>query len=347
LTSKLEKPEAETTHQSEIEKEVAEEIRRLNYVALPHVGESSLRVDIGVKTTDDPDRFILGIILDGDGYASTATARDRDRLRAQVLEGMGWNLHRIWSPEWVQRRSTELERLTQALKRVETWEKLPRKPKSQGTTQKKRRLEHQKVTERRSDELPGSEPYRRASLEPSHTFNKIPASQRELYLNLYRLEVRTLLPKLVHAEGPIHIEYAFKRLNKAVNLRPAPSSFHKTYRATAEELTKKGRFMRRGEFLWPNGVTAVKVRVPINGPEAEVRPIEYVSPEEIETAMLHILGYSMGLSRESLIKETANIFRARQTLKTNRVLETELEKMLEGNKITRIGETLSTVAKAQ
>ena len=117
------------------------------------------------------------------------------------------------------------------------------------------------------------------------------------------------------------------------------------YWATVEELTKKGRFDRRGEFLWLNGVTTVKVRVPINGPETEVRPIEYISPEEIETAMLHILSHSMGLSRESLIQETANIFKARQTPKANRILETELEKMLEVKKVIRVGEILSTAAK--
>ena len=136
-------------------------------------------------------------------------------------------------------------------------------------------------------------------------------------------------------------------MNKAVNLRPAPPSFHKTYWTTLEELTKKGRFERRGDFLWPNGAAAVKVKVPINGPESEVRPIEYISPEEIETAMLLVLSHSMGLSRESLIRETANIFRARQTPKTNRILETELEKMLWGKKITRIGEILFTAAKLQ
>ena len=344
----LEKPEAETAPQSEIEKEVAEEIRRLGYVAAPQVGESSLRVDVGVKTPEDPDRYILGVILDGDGYRSTATARDRDRLRAQAYS-------REWagaSTEYGHRSGsrgerTEVERLAQALKRAETCEKPPEKPRSQRGTQKKRTLEHQKVTEIRSDELPGSEPYRRAPLEPSHTFSKIPATHRELYLDLYRLEVRALLPKLVRAEGPIHLEYAFKRLNKAVNLRRAPPSFHKTYWATVEELTKKGRFERRGELLWPNGATAAKVRVPTNGPEAEVRPIECVSPEEIETAMLHILSHSMGLSRESLVQETANIFRARQTPKTNRILETELDKMLMSKKITRTGETLSAVAKAQ
>ncbi len=340
-----EKPEEETTTQSEIQKEVAEEIRRLGYVAVPQIGESSLRVDIGVKTPENLDRFILGVILDGEGYRSTATARDRDRLRAQVLEGMGWNLHRIWSPEWVYRRLTEVERLAQALKRAETYERPPDKIKFQRNIQKKRSLEHEKVTERRSDELPGSEPYRRAPLEPSQTFNKIPANQRELYLDLYRLEVKNLLPKLVRTEGPIHQEYAFKRLNKAMNLRPAPPSFHKAYWATIEEMTKKGRFERRGDFLWPNGVITIKVRVPLNGPEEEVRPIEYISSEEIETTMLHVLSHSMGLSRESLIQETANVFRARQTPKTNRILETELEKMLELNRIKRVGEILSIVAK--
>ncbi len=340
-----EKPEEETTSETEIQKEVAEEIRRLGYVAVPQIGESSLRVDIGVKTPENLDRFILGIILDGEGYRSTTTARDRDRLRAQVLEGMGWNLHRIWSPEWVHRRSTEVERLTQVLKWAETYKRPSDKGRFQRNTQKRRSLEHEKVTEKRSDELPGLEPYRRASLEPSQTFNNIPINHRELYLNLYRLEVRNLLPKLVRTEGPIHQEFAFKRLNKAMNLRPAPPSFHKEYWATIEEMTKKGRFERRGDFLWPNGVKTVKVRVSLNGPEEEIRPIEYISPEEIETTMLHVLSHSMGLSQESLIQETASVFRARQTLKTNRILETELQKMLDSKRINRLGEILSIIAK--
>jgi len=339
LASMTEKPEEEAAPQSEIEQEVAEEIRRLGYIAVPQVGESSLRVDIGVKMPEDSNRFILGILLDGEGYHSTPTARDRDRLRAQILEGMGWNLHRIWSPEWVQRRSTEVDRLTQALKEAETIDKHPRKTIRHKTPQK-RELERQKVTERRIEEFPGSEPYWRASLESRQTFNKILATQRELYLDLYRLEVRNLLPKLVRMEGPVHIEYAFKRLNKAMSLKPATSSFQEAYIMTVDELIRKNRFEKRGEFLYPIGTVAIKVRVPVDEPESEVRPLEYIPPEEIEAAMLHILSHSMGLSRESLIQETANIFRVRQTPKTNRILEMELDKMLEGKKVDRVGETL-------
>ena len=48
-----------------------------------------------------PDRFVLGIEFDGAGYAQAATARDRDRLRSEVLARLGWKLHRIGAPDWI------------------------------------------------------------------------------------------------------------------------------------------------------------------------------------------------------------------------------------------------------
>ena len=42
-------------------------------------------------------------------------ARDRDRLRQEVLEGLGWKIHRIWSTEWFFNRENEIERLKQKL----------------------------------------------------------------------------------------------------------------------------------------------------------------------------------------------------------------------------------------
>ena len=33
-------------------------------------------------------------------HTSARSARDRDRLRQEVLEGLGWRLHRIWSTDW-------------------------------------------------------------------------------------------------------------------------------------------------------------------------------------------------------------------------------------------------------
>ena len=339
LASLPEQERSEETPRSEIEGDVFDTIRSLGYIAVPQVGESTLRVDIGVKTRENPDRFILGILLDGEGYRSTATARDRDRLREQVLEGMEWNLHRIWSPEWVQRRDTEVERLAEAIKDAEMGRRRPT-PISR-TKQKKRGLEQEKVIERKGNQLPGSEPYRKAALIPAHTFNNVPSAQRELYLDLYRLEVRNLLPKIVHSEGPIHVEYAFSRLNRAVSLKPAPAKFHKMYNRVIDELALKGRFEKRGDYLWSNMAKDVKVRVPVDGPEGEVRPIEYIPPDEIDAAILHVLNHSIGLSGESLLLGTANVFKIRQTQKTMGILEKQLDKLIEGKKILQVGDILS------
>jgi len=53
----------------------------------------------------------LGIECDGEAYHSAFTARDRDRLRQQILEGLGWKIHRIWSRDWIQNREGEIQRV--------------------------------------------------------------------------------------------------------------------------------------------------------------------------------------------------------------------------------------------
>ena len=70
---------------------------------------------LGGPDPEHPGRYILGIECDGPSYASARSARDRDRLRPQVLEGLGWRLHRAWSPEWASNPQRELERVLAAI----------------------------------------------------------------------------------------------------------------------------------------------------------------------------------------------------------------------------------------
>lgn len=100
---------------SPFEEDVANEIRALGYLVTPQVGCSGYRIDIGVSHQSHPGYFLLGVECDGATYHSAATARDRDRLRQQVLEKLGWKIHRIWSPDWWKRRTREIERLSQVL----------------------------------------------------------------------------------------------------------------------------------------------------------------------------------------------------------------------------------------
>jgi hypothetical protein len=69
-----------------------------------------------VQDPDEPGKFVLAIECDGAMYHSSPTARDRDRLRQQHLEALGWKFHRIWSTDWFLRRESEIERTLRAFK---------------------------------------------------------------------------------------------------------------------------------------------------------------------------------------------------------------------------------------
>ena len=88
---------------------------------IPHTsqyGVSGYRIDFACTHPDEPGRMVLAIEADGASYHSAPTARDRDRLRQQVLESKGWRFHRIWSTAWFRDREAELDRAEEAWKQA-------------------------------------------------------------------------------------------------------------------------------------------------------------------------------------------------------------------------------------
>ena len=97
------------------EEDVAAVIRSLGYLADPQVGSAGFRIDMGVRHPDKPGTYLLAVECDGATYHSALWARERDRLRQDVLEHLGWRFHRIWSTDWFYNRRAEIERLRIAL----------------------------------------------------------------------------------------------------------------------------------------------------------------------------------------------------------------------------------------
>lgn len=103
---------------SEFEILVADRIRAAGYVVHHQVGCSGYRIDLGVVAPRNPGRYLLGVECDGATYHRAATARDRDKLRQQVLEGLGWKLRRIWSTDWWHNPEAEIERICVTLDEI-------------------------------------------------------------------------------------------------------------------------------------------------------------------------------------------------------------------------------------
>lgn len=85
---------------SPFEEAVADELAKRGWTIVPQVGISGFRIDLGVRHPDFAGAYLAGVECDGATYHSAATARDRDKVREQVLRGLGWEIVRIWSTDW-------------------------------------------------------------------------------------------------------------------------------------------------------------------------------------------------------------------------------------------------------
>jgi very-short-patch-repair endonuclease len=90
------------------------------YEAHPQVGVAKYRIDIGVVHPAKPGNYILGVECDGATYHSSKSARDRDRIRQDVLEGLKWQIHRVWSTDWYRDPEREFACLVQRIEQLRT-----------------------------------------------------------------------------------------------------------------------------------------------------------------------------------------------------------------------------------
>ncbi len=104
---------------SPFEIEVIDTIREAGWEAHPQVGCSGYRIDIGVVDKGAPGAYLAGVECDGATYHSMASARDRDRLRQSVLEGLGWTIRRVWSTDWWMDRGRCKKELIAALEQLQ------------------------------------------------------------------------------------------------------------------------------------------------------------------------------------------------------------------------------------
>ncbi|MBS1121940.1 MAG: putative helicase, partial [Deltaproteobacteria bacterium] len=104
------RPESEAPAASPITAAIARALGDRGWTLRHQVGCGAYKVDLAVVDPNDPDRYVLAIEHDGTAYASAPAARDRDRLRSQVLTQLGWRLHRVWSLDWWADPEREIQR---------------------------------------------------------------------------------------------------------------------------------------------------------------------------------------------------------------------------------------------
>lgn len=111
-------PGSQGGFESPFEQAVAAALTHRGWRVQTQVGASSFRIDLGVIHPDAPGRFLAGVECDGATYHRSATARDRDKLREQVLRGLGWEVLRVWSTDWWIDPNGTLDKLDASLREL-------------------------------------------------------------------------------------------------------------------------------------------------------------------------------------------------------------------------------------
>ena len=216
----------------------------------------------------------------------------------------------MWSPDWVNKRDTEIKRLKQAIEDARQHALHHSDSAKPGLKKESIRALDFQIETKRIKLKPNEEagilaetiPYKVCKLRPSSKIGP------EFHLPEYRREQSRLFAKLVEEEGPVHIQYAARRLVSAWGLERIGPRIVDAIKEVVRLCQKEGTLRRQGKFLWPPQVTEVPIRVPTQDVPESYRAIEHIPPEEIKGAMLLIIRHAVGISVESLLVETTRIF---------------------------------------
>ncbi len=85
---------------------------------VPQYGVGGYRVDFAAAHPDDSGRMVLAIEADCASYRESGSVRDRDRLRGEHLQRLGWSYHRLWSTNWFHDTDTEIAKVVRAYDRA-------------------------------------------------------------------------------------------------------------------------------------------------------------------------------------------------------------------------------------
>jgi hypothetical protein len=300
-----------------LENDVAAALRARGYEVEARVGRSLSKVDLAIVDQERPGNYLLGILTDGPTYRAAGTARDRERLRIDMLTGLGWHVHRLWSQEWIKDRETELARIVAAVEKAKA-------------DIEARMREEAKAAQAKAEVVVPAQ----AAVVPPAVADR-PAEYERVFLaedqaltEEYRTSPQTALVKalaeVVKREGPVHTAVVRDRLKELTEEATGKKSngIGKAVAAAVDELASNGTIRVDGEFLWPADMCEVTARRCVGSR----RDVTQVCERELEALVLHLIPKNGEADLGAIVTGVTTMLGYK---KTTPVLRTRIEAVVE------------------
>jgi very-short-patch-repair endonuclease/DNA polymerase III delta prime subunit len=288
---------------SPFEDSVYEFLRDHGYEVRKQIGCAGFRVDLGVVDPKQPGRYLLGIECDGAKYHSSPVARDRDRLRQQILEKLGWKIHRIWSTDWYRTQSETGRRLLEVVEQVKNgnyssvWCS-PDQPSFD--VEEMQGLD----VESHAHEMPAG----RVDDEVIDYAACASLGNTSYYGELHEQPIPSMaemVAQVVRVEGPVHLDEVVRRIRMLWGLKRAGQRIANAVAVGADYAMRVGLIRQSGSFLWRAGDTTLKVRRRGGDPTPKA---DIICDEEIAEAFRLVLKYQFATSPDDLVLRASRLF---------------------------------------
>ena len=271
---------------SPFEEAVYDFLMAKGYNVITQIGCSGFRIDMAIKDPVLSGKFVLGIECDGATYHSSRTARERDRLRQEMLESMGWRIYRIWSTDWIKDPKSEEEKLVTAVENA------------------LKRTQSKSVIQTECSHLIDDDFVIEETIEQPANLNGFGFVEYELCTPekyLYMMP-QDALKKIIGIEQPIHFEELCRRMAPLYGRQKATSVVRSEISSL---LTSLNDFIEvKNDFIRFKDFEKFAVRIPKVDSEY-LRPINYICDEELLLAMTTIVRKSFGITPDDLFVVTA------------------------------------------
>jgi very-short-patch-repair endonuclease len=318
------------------EEQVASALTSHGYIVERQVGQSGFFVDLAVVDPARPGRYIIGIECDGASYHSTRFARDRDRLRQEVLEDHGWTVHRIWSTDWFKRPAAQLRATIAAIELAHcssqtAMAQQPAEPPAEAPPPVPR-VEPIASTPK-DPPLPVAKPYEEASFRVStdKDIHEAPLT----YLT-------DVIHRIIRIEGPVHQDEIIVRVRMLWGQARAGHRIQAAVRRALSAAVRLGA-SREGPFYYL-AERPVTVRDRSNASSPSLRKPEMLPPREIRWALLSIVQRNLGVDRSDAITAVSRAVGFRSTsAQLKAIIDEQIAILLGSGELIEVERRLTSV----
>lgn len=320
---------------SPFEDSVFEFLNDNGYIVHKQVGCAGYRIDLAVVDKHNLGRYLIGIECDGAQYHSSPVARDRDRLRQQILENLGWKIYRIWSTDWYRQPVESGKKLLEAIESA----KRNTINEEMGHANNKEIFQDEVMNDEEinvihhfisKNEISG-EPQNRIQEYKFCPLSDIPAKD---FFELSGSQLEQMIIEIVKFEGPVHTEELIQRIKVHFGIARVGSNIRNRIHGTIKNTEKSKNILVRNDFLWPDFKPEALLRRRCG--DSSVK-IEWICDEEIVQAIDFVLNNQYSTGQDDLIVQvsrTLGIKRGSQSAK-NRI-KNIIESLIGNNQLVKL-----------